>query len=76
MKHIMKQRLLPLLLLISILPACSGDQSAEWLETAQFEERQNNIAHARQLYEDIIRSYPDSPAARTARTRLDALQKQ
>jgi hypothetical protein len=75
MKRLLKHHLLPLLLL-SVLPACSGDQAAQWLETAQFEERQNNVAHAKQLYEDIIRLYPDSQAATTARTRLDALQKQ
>jgi hypothetical protein len=72
---LMKQRLLPLVLLLLILPACSGDQAAQWLETAQFEERQNNVAHAKQLYEDIVRQYPDSQAAKTARIRLDALQK-
>ena len=53
---------------------CGVDQLAQWLETAQLEERQNNVAHAKQLYEDIIRLYPDSPAAETARTRLDKLR--
>lgn len=43
------------------------------LETAQFEERQTNKAHAKELYEDIIRHYPDSPAAKTARARLTEL---
>lgn len=52
---------------------CGPDQSAQWLETAQFEERQTNLAHARELYEDIIRQYPDSPAAKTARARLAEL---
>lgn len=54
---------------------CGPDQSAQWLETAQFEERQTNLAHARELYEDIIRQYPDSPAAKTARARLAELAK-
>ena len=45
------------------------------LETAQFEERQTNKDHAKELYEDIIRQYPDSPAAKTARTRLAELAK-
>ncbi|MBI4001608.1 MAG: tetratricopeptide repeat protein [Nitrospira defluvii] len=53
--------------------ACGPDQAAQLLETAQFEERQNNRAHAKELYEDIIQHYPDSPAAQTARTRLAQL---
>ena len=72
----MNQRLLPLLFLIALLSACGGDQADQWLETATLEERQNNIAHATQLYEDIVRLYPDSQAAKAARARLDALQKQ
>ena len=75
MKHFMRHYLLPLIFLLSSLSACGGDQADQWLETAQLEERQNNVAHAKQLYEDIIRLHPDSQAAKTARTRLDALQK-
>jgi hypothetical protein len=63
-----------LLMLALISSACSADQAAQWLETAQLEERQNNVAHAKQLYEDIIRLYPDSQAAVTARARLDELK--
>ena len=65
-----------LLSLLFLLPACGSDQAAQWLETAQLEERQNNVAHAKQLYEDTVRLYPDRQAATTARARLDALQKQ
>ena len=53
--------------------ACGPDQAAQLLETAQFEERQNNRAHAKELYEEILRHYPDSPAAATARARLTQL---
>lgn len=53
--------------------ACGPDQAAQLLETAQLEERQHNTPHAKELYEDIIHRYPDSPAARTARTRLTEL---
>ena len=56
------------------LAACSGDKPKELLETAEFEERQHNVAHAKQLYEEITRSYPSSPQAETARTRLAALK--
>ncbi|MGZ9190481.1 MAG: tetratricopeptide repeat protein [Nitrospira sp.] len=56
------------------LVACSGDTSQELLETAEFEERQMNLPHAKQLYEDVIRLYPTSKEAATARTRLNALK--
>ena len=56
------------------LAACSADKSQELLETAEFEERQRNVVHAKQLYEEIIRSYPSSPQADTARARLAALK--
>lgn len=65
-----------LLICAVILSACGADQSAQWLETAQLEERQNNVAHAKQLYEDIVRLYPDSKAAVTARARLDEFKTQ
>ena len=59
--------------LLLVLTACGPDQAAQLLETAQFEERQTNKAHARELYEEMLRHYPDSPAAKTARTRLTEL---
>ena len=62
-----------ILILFVSTSACGPDQASQMLETAQFEERQTNKAHAKELYEDIIRHYPDSPAAKTARTRLTEL---
>ena len=56
------------------LAACSGDKSQELLETAEFEERQHNVVHAKQLYEEIVRFHPSSPQAETARARLAALK--
>jgi TolA-binding protein len=53
---------------------CGGDQSNQLLETARLEERQNNQAHAKELYETIIRDFPASPAADQARTRLEELK--
>jgi TolA-binding protein len=53
--------------------ACSGDKAKELLETAELEERQMNVPHAKQLYEDIIRLYPSSKEAETARARLAKL---
>jgi len=53
--------------------ACGGGNPNELLETAEFEERQMNLPHARQLYEDVIRLYPTSTEAETARARLASL---
>ena len=53
--------------------ACSGDKPKELLETAEFEERQMNLPHAKQLYEDVIRLYPTSKEADQARARLASL---
>jgi TolA-binding protein len=56
--------------------ACSGgDKVEELLKTAELEERQQNVAHAKQLYEELVRLYPSSPQAEFARTRLDKLNK-
>jgi TolA-binding protein len=58
-----------------VLVACGGG-AKEMLETAQFEELQRNTTHARELYQEILRKYPDSPEATTAKERLAALEKQ
>ena len=55
--------------------ACGPDQAAQQLEIAQLEERQNNLTHAKELYEKILDRYPSSPAAQTARARLAELAK-
>jgi len=57
------------------LTACDGDKPKELLETAELEERQHNAVHAKQLYEDLIRLYPSSPQAETAKARLGILNK-
>jgi TolA-binding protein len=56
-----------------LLGGCTGDKAKELLETAEFEERQMNVPHAKQLYEEVIRLYPSSPQAQTARERLAKL---
>jgi TolA-binding protein len=58
-----------------VLASCNGDKPKELLETAELEERQHNVVHAKQLYEDLLRFYPDSPQAETARTRLVSINK-
>jgi len=64
-----------MVLCVSLLAftACSGDKPNELLETARFEERQMNLPHAKQLYEDVIRLYPTSTEAEAAQARLKAL---
>ena len=62
-----------ILALLVMGSACGPDQAAQLLETAQFEERQTNKEPAKELYEEIVRRYPDSPAAQTARARLTQL---
>lgn len=56
------------------LTACSSDQGKQQLETAQFEEKQNNREHAIKLYEEVVSKYAGSPNAKIARERLDALK--
>lgn len=56
-----------------VLLGCSGDKAKEMLETAEFEERQMNLPHAKQLYDDVIRLYPASKQAEIARARLAQL---
>ena len=53
-----------------MLLGCSGEKAKELLETAEFEERQMNLPHAKQLYDDVIRLYPSSKQAEIARARL------
>ena len=60
------------LLLGLVLTACS-DKPKELLETAELEERQHNLVHAKQLYEELVRLYPASPQAEIARSRLTSL---
>ncbi len=62
-------------LVLVLIAGCSGDKAKELLETAEFEERQMNLPHAQQLYEDVIRLYPSSQEAETARARLAALNR-
>nr|MBI3614192.1 hypothetical protein [Nitrospirota bacterium] len=63
-------------LAVLALSGCNGSQADELLATAQFEEKQNNRDHARQVYEEILRDYPKSEAARKAQERLDRLKEE
>jgi outer membrane protein assembly factor BamD (BamD/ComL family) len=70
MKHIIPACLFVIALGLS---GCTGDSAKEMYETAQFEERQNNQAHAKQLYEAIIKDFPNSEYAPKAGERLAQL---
>jgi len=56
------------------LSGCSVNGASELFETAKFEELQNNKEHAMQLYQDIIRKYPQSEFADKAKERLSDLK--
>jgi hypothetical protein len=62
--------LLIFMLLSFGLSACSDGTAQQLFDNAQFEERQNNYAHARELYQEIIGKYPNSEYARKAEERL------
>jgi TolA-binding protein len=60
-------------ILMSVVLAACGGGAGELYETAQFEELQRNTTHARALYEEILRKYPEAPEAAKAKERLAAL---
>jgi TolA-binding protein len=67
------KRMLPAVICAVLALAGCSDRAQELFETAQFEEKQNNRDHARQLYEQIVTDYPDSEQARQAKERLTQL---
>jgi len=69
----MKRLVLLGMVLLGLLGGCAGDKSKELFETAQFEEKQNNREHAKQLYQEIVAKYPKSPVAKQAEERLKKL---
>jgi outer membrane protein assembly factor BamD (BamD/ComL family) len=73
----MKKLILIFVMAIAVaFSSCSGKKAEEMYETAQFEELQKNNVHAKQLYEEIIRKYPESEYAKKASDRLNALKEQ
>ncbi len=66
---------LSLALVMGVLVAC-GEDPQQLFETAQFEEEQHNLAHARELYERIVRDHAKSPVAQQAEARLKELTKE
>jgi outer membrane protein assembly factor BamD (BamD/ComL family) len=74
----MKALCITLVLLVALLSACTSAEkkAAELLETARFEEKQSNLEHAAQLYEEILKKYPASPAAKDAASRMAEITRQ
>lgn len=67
----MKTALTILLLFLALtVGGCAEKRAEELLDTARLEERQNNMDHARRLYEEILEDYPDTDSAAAARRRL------
>ncbi|MBI3805257.1 MAG: hypothetical protein HY282_16020 [Nitrospirae bacterium] len=64
------------LCLFLLLFGCGNPEakSKELYGTAQFEEQQRNFKHARQLYEQIVKEYPNTETAKQAETRLRELE--
>ncbi|MBI5641507.1 MAG: hypothetical protein HZA17_13890 [Nitrospirae bacterium] len=55
---------------------CSGSKAPELYETANFEELQHNREHAKKLYEEIIKKFPDSEYAQKAKDRLARIEEE
>lgn len=53
---------------------CSQGKAKELWETAQFEEKQHNLEHARKLYEELAAKYAKTEEGEKARKRLQELQ--
>jgi TolA-binding protein len=64
---------LAVLLAAAFTIGCSDNAAQELYMTAQFEERQNNPQHAKDLYQEITIRYPTSSYAKEAQTRLTIL---
>ncbi len=66
---------LSLLIIFSLnLTGCSGDKGKQLFETAQFEEKQHNLEHAKQLYGEVAKKYPDTEFGKRAEERLKTLK--
>ncbi|MBF0320747.1 MAG: hypothetical protein HQL01_13190 [Nitrospirae bacterium] len=57
-----------------VLSSCGGESPKSMFETAQFEELQNNQKHAKELYEEILKKYPNTDYAQKSRERLEKLK--
>ncbi len=67
-----RRHLIGATVLAAALLGC-GSGAKELLDTAQLEETQHNIPHARELYQAVVSRYPNTPEAAIAAERLKAL---
>jgi TolA-binding protein len=60
----------------ALFSGCSNSdkKAAELLDTASFEEKQNNFDHAAKLYDEILKKHPASKAAKDAAAHLQTLK--
>ena len=80
-QHVIGQRvasvlkLLAIVLLLVCMPACTSAEHAaqDTYELAEFEQKQGNADHARQLYQEIVTKYSGTQWAEKARASLDDL---
>jgi TolA-binding protein len=72
----MRMGIVMVFLATAMLAGCSSGEkkAAELLDTAGFEEKQNNFEHAAQLYDEILKKYPGSQAAQAAESRLAVIK--
>lgn len=70
------RKILLLLSVVAVLVVggCSGDNGKQLFETAQFEEKQHNLEHAKQLYDELAKKYPQSEFGQKAAERLKTLK--
>ena len=61
-------------LLFALMVGCGGESPESLFGTAQFEEKQTNFAHAKELYQQIFKEHPDSEWAKKAKERFEELQ--
>lgn len=67
--------LVGVMLVLAPVACTSAERAAqETYDLGQFEEKQGNVDHARQLYEEIVTKHPDTSWAEKARVRLSELQ--
>jgi hypothetical protein len=71
--HIRKGAAAMLFATALLLGGCFGNGPSDLLATAELEEVQDNPEHAREIYAEIVRRYPESAEASKARERLAAL---
>ena len=62
-------------LLFALTVGCGGESPESLFGTAQFEEKQTNFPHAKELYQRIISEHPDSEWAKRAKERVEELSK-